>query len=100
MLGVGGDDFFFLLKRVQENLGVEDTRIKEYGVDFDNRFIEAFSSMVKGYFLIVIRKSVPFEASLEHELRHLYQKIEFHRNLILKNKCTVFLFHTYCSYGR
>jgi hypothetical protein len=59
---------------VQENLDVVDTTVKEYGVDFNNRFIEAFSFKVKGYFLIVIRKSVPFEASLEHELRHLYQK--------------------------
>jgi hypothetical protein len=35
--------FFFLLDRVQEDPGEEDTRVKEYGVDFDNRFIEAFS---------------------------------------------------------
>jgi hypothetical protein len=34
MLVVGGDDFFFLLKRVQNNLGVVDTRVKEYGSDF------------------------------------------------------------------
>ena len=74
MLVVGVDDFFFLLKRVQENLDVVDTRVKEYDVDFNNRFIEAFSFKVKGYFLIFIRKAVPFEASLEHELSHLYQK--------------------------
>jgi len=59
---------------VQANPGVEDTRVREYGVDFDNRFIEAFSFKVEGYFLIVIRKSVSLETSLEHELRHLYQK--------------------------
>jgi hypothetical protein len=53
---------------------VEDTRVKEYGVDFDNRFIEAFSFKVRGYFLIVIRKSVSLEASLEHELRHFSPK--------------------------
>jgi hypothetical protein len=27
------NDFFFLLKRVQDNLGVVDTRVKEYGSD-------------------------------------------------------------------
>jgi hypothetical protein len=71
---VDDNDFFFLLERVQENPSVGDTRVKEYGVDFDNKYIEAFSFKVKGYFLIVIRKSVPLEASLEHELKHFSSK--------------------------
>jgi hypothetical protein len=33
MLVVGGDDFFFLLKRAQDNLSVVDTRGKEFGSD-------------------------------------------------------------------
>jgi hypothetical protein len=33
MLVVGGEVFFFLLKRVQDNLGVVDTRVKEYDSD-------------------------------------------------------------------
>jgi hypothetical protein len=71
---VDDKDFFFLLERVQENPSMKDTRVKEYGVNFDNRFIEAFSFKVKGHFLIVIKKSVPLNASLEHELRHLSPK--------------------------
>ena len=71
---VDDKDFFFLLERVQENPGMKDTRVKEYGVNFDNRFIEAFSFKVKGHFLIVIKKSVSLNASLEHELRHLSPK--------------------------
>jgi hypothetical protein len=72
--GVYDDDYFFLLERVQENLGVKDTRVKEYGVNFDNKFIEAFFFKVRAYFVIVIRKSVPLEVSLEHELKHFSSK--------------------------
>jgi hypothetical protein len=49
---------FSFFEREQENPGVGDTRVKAYGVDFDNRFIEVFSFKGKGYFVIVIRKSV------------------------------------------
>ncbi len=65
------NDFFFLLERVQKNPGVKDTRAKEYGVDFDNRLIEAFSFKAKGHFLILIKQSASLSASLEHELRHI-----------------------------
>jgi len=67
---VDNKDFFFLLERVQKNPGVKDTRMKEYGLDFDNKFIEAFSFKVRGHFLILIKQSAPLDASLEHELRH------------------------------
>jgi hypothetical protein len=36
-------DFDYLLNLVQKMRGVKDTRVREYGVDFDNRFIEACS---------------------------------------------------------
>jgi len=71
---VNDNDFFFLLERVQKNPSVKDTRIKEYGLDFDNKFIEAFSFKAKGHFLILIKQSAPFASSLEHELRHLSSK--------------------------
>jgi hypothetical protein len=64
-------DFFFLLDKIQKTPGVKDTRVKEYGVDFDNRFIEAFSFKAKGHFLILIKQSASLGASLEHELRHI-----------------------------
>jgi hypothetical protein len=69
--------FFFLLEIVQKNPSMKDTRIKEYGVDFDNQFIEAFSFKVEGHFLIIIKKTVSLNASLEHELRHIISEIEF-----------------------
>ena len=72
---VNDNDFFFLLERVQKNPGVKDTRVKEYGLFFDNKFIEAFSFKVEGHFLILIKQSAPFASSLEHELRHLSLKI-------------------------
>jgi hypothetical protein len=71
---VNDHDFFFLLERVQKNPGVKDTRVKEYGLFFDDKFIEAFSFKVKGHSLILIKQSAPFASSLEHELRHLSSK--------------------------
>lgn len=68
---VDDKNFFFLLDKVQKNPSVKDTRVKEYGIDFDNKFIEALSFKAKGHFLIIIKKSVPLSASLEHELRHI-----------------------------
>jgi hypothetical protein len=68
-------DFFFLLEIVQKNPSMKDTRIKEYGVDFDNQFIEAFSFKVEGHFLIIIKKTVSLNASLKHELRHIISEI-------------------------
>lgn len=34
-------DFLFLLELLHKNPGVADSRVKEYGVDFDDGFIEA-----------------------------------------------------------
>jgi hypothetical protein len=66
------DEFFFpLLKLVQSNKGVIDTRIKEYGVEVDNLFIEAFTFEFKGHKIIFVKKSSDLASSLEHELRHV-----------------------------
>jgi len=73
---VDDKDFFFLLERVQKNPGVKDTRVKEYGLFFANKFIEAFSFKVEGHSLILIKQSAPFASSLEHELTHLSTKIQ------------------------
>lgn len=65
-------DFGYMLNLVQKNPGVEDSRVREYGVDFDNRFIEAYSFRVnEGYFVVLVKQSVPLQESLEHELRHI-----------------------------
>jgi hypothetical protein len=66
------DEFFFsILKQVQSNKGVIDTRIKEYGVKVDNLFIEAFTFEFKGHLIIFVKKSANLASSLEHELRHV-----------------------------
>jgi|WetSurMetagenome_2_1015567.scaffolds.fasta_scaffold450521_2 hypothetical protein len=65
------DEFFFsFLKLVQSNKGVIDTRIKEYGVEVDNLFIEAFTFEFKRHKVIFVKKSADLADSLEHELRH------------------------------
>jgi hypothetical protein len=66
------DEFFFsILKQVQSNKGVIDTRIKEYGVKVNNLFIEAFTFEFKRHKIIFVKKSSDLEISLEHELRHV-----------------------------
>jgi hypothetical protein len=66
------DEFFFpFLKLVQSNKGVIDTRIKEYGVEVDDLFIEAFTFEFKGRKIIFVKKSSDLASSLEHELRHV-----------------------------
>jgi hypothetical protein len=64
-------DFFFLLDMIQKTPSVQDTRIKEYGIDFDNKYVEAYSFKVKNYFVILVKQTAPLVASLEHELKHI-----------------------------
>lgn len=64
-------DFDYMLNVVQKNPGVKDSRVREYGVDFDNSLIEAFSFKANDYFVILIKQSVPLKDSLEHELKHI-----------------------------
>ncbi len=39
-------DFEYMLNIVQKNPGVKDSRVREYGINFDNSFIKAFSFKV------------------------------------------------------
>ena len=64
-------DFDYMLNVVQKNPGVKDSRVREYGVDFDNSLIEAFSFKANDYFVILIKQSAPLKDSLEHELKHI-----------------------------
>ena len=66
------DEFFFsFLKQVQNNKGVIDTRIKEYGAKVDNLFIEAFTFEFKRHKIIFVKKAADLASSLEHELKHV-----------------------------
>ena len=60
-----------MLNMVQKNPGVKDSRVKVYGINFDNSFIEAFSFKINDLFVIFVRQSVPLQNSLEHELQHI-----------------------------
>jgi len=64
-------DFDYMLNIVQKNPGVKDSRVREYGVDFDNSFIEAFSFKVEDCFVVFVKQSAPLQESLEHEFRHI-----------------------------
>ncbi len=64
-------DFLFLLELLQKNQGAEDSRVKEYGVDFDDRFIEACSFVFEGYFMVYVKQSASLDVCLEHELKHI-----------------------------
>jgi hypothetical protein len=59
------------LKLLQKNGSVIDTRVKEYGVNFNNKFIEACTFEFEGHLIVFVRESVPLVDALEHELRHV-----------------------------
>ena len=65
------NDFYFLLERLHKTPGVKDSRIVEYGIDFDDKFIEACSFKVEDYFVILIKRSAPLRDCLQHELAHV-----------------------------
>ena len=69
------NDFFLLLNRLQESPSVTDTRVKEYGVNFDNKYIEACSFKVKSYFVILVKQSAPLSSPLEYELKHIAEEV-------------------------
>ena len=64
-------EFLSTVKLLQSNKGVIDTRVKEYGVDFDNRLIEACTFEFEGHLIILVKQSVPLADTLEHELKHV-----------------------------
>ena len=63
-------EFLSTLALLQKQNWVIDTRVKEYGVKFD-KFIEAYTFKLKGYFVIFVKQTVPLVDVLEHELRHV-----------------------------
>jgi hypothetical protein len=65
------DDFLHFIDIMHSNPGVKDTRVKEYGINFDDTYIEACSFKVNNQFFIVVRQSAPLTDSVEHELRHI-----------------------------
>ena len=60
-----------MLNVVQKNPGVKDSRVREYGLDFDNSLIKAFSFKANDYFVILVKQSAPLRESIEHELKHI-----------------------------
>jgi uncharacterized protein YjaZ len=65
------DAFISNLKLLQKNGSVIDTRVEEYGVDFNNEVIEACTFEFEGHLVVFVRESVPLVDALEHELRHV-----------------------------
>lgn len=63
--------FLSTIKKLQRLDDVVDTRVKEYGLDFDNRFIEACTFEFKGHLIVFVKESVPLVDALEHELKHV-----------------------------
>jgi hypothetical protein len=64
-------DFAFMMNLLGNNPFVVDTRVEEYGLDFDNEFIEACTFVFQDNFIILIKQSADLAKSLEHELRHV-----------------------------
>lgn len=74
--------FISNLKLLQKNGGVIDTKVKEYGVDFNNEFIEACTFEFEGHLIVFVRESVPLADALEHELRHVakWKHLDVHKS--------------------
>ncbi len=66
-------DFDHMLKLLKKNPGVIDTRVKEYGVDFNDKLIEACTFVFEEAFIILVKQSADLVESLEHELTHISQ---------------------------
>ena len=64
-------DFTYFLDIMQRNPGVKDTQLNEYGVKFDNKYIEACSFKVNNQFFMVVKQSAPLAECVEHELHHI-----------------------------
>ena len=65
------NEFLTTLELLQKQNKVIDTRVKEYGVKVDNKFIEACTFKFKGHFVIFVKQTVSLVDALEHELRHV-----------------------------
>ena len=62
-----------MLKLLRKNPSVIDTRVKEYGVDFNDKYIEACTFVFEETFIILIKQSADLVESLKHELTHISQ---------------------------
>ena len=63
--------FAAALELLQKNKSVKDTRVKEYGIGFDNKLIEACTFEFEGHMVVFVKESVPLIEALEHELAHV-----------------------------
>jgi hypothetical protein len=64
-------DFEHMLKLLQKNPSVIDTTVKEYGVDFNDKYIEACTFVFEEAFIILIKQSADLMESLKHEFVHI-----------------------------
>jgi hypothetical protein len=64
-------EFLSNLDLLQKQKKVIDTRVNEYGVKIDNKFIEACTFKFKGHFIIFVKQTVPLVNALKHELTHV-----------------------------
>jgi hypothetical protein len=65
------NEFLSTLELLQKQNKVIDTRVKEYGIKVDNKFIEACTFKFKGHFVIFVKQTVPLVDALKHELGHV-----------------------------
>ena len=65
------NEFLSTLELLQKQNQVIDTRVKEYGVKVDNKFIEACTFKFKGHFVIFVKQAAPLVDALEHELKNI-----------------------------
>jgi hypothetical protein len=65
------NEFLSTLESLQKQNKVIDTRVKEYGIKVDNKFIEACTFRFKGHFVIFVKQTVPLADALKHELGHV-----------------------------
>lgn len=64
-------EFYLVLEILQKNKGIIDTKVKEYGFDFGNEFVEACTFEFDGRLIIFVKASAVLDETLEHELRHV-----------------------------
>ena len=77
------EKFLETVNLIRKNKGVTDTRVKEYGRDFDDRFIEACTFEFEGHLIIFVKESASLVESLEHELEHVatWKHEDLHKNI-------------------
>jgi len=69
------------MKSLQKKKGAIDTRMEEYGVDFDNELIEALTFEFEENIIIFVKQSVPLADALNHELKHVAKWIHLDKHV-------------------